>query len=83
MNHLAAEKLKMTHDMLSPYSQSVINQHSWIEKFAPNLNDKIKYVLYYDMLRLYLELGMDLLKFTECFNSVNQHGSNHILILIQ
>ena len=48
--------------MLSPYSQSLINQHSSTEKLAPNLYDKIKYILHFENLRLYLELGMELVK---------------------
>ena len=59
---LAAEKIKITHDMLSTYSQSLINKHSSTEKLAPNLNDKVKYVLHYENVRLYLELGMELVK---------------------
>ena len=39
---LADEKVKITHDMLSPYSQSLIIKHSSTEKLAPNLNNKIK-----------------------------------------
>ena len=42
---LAAEKVKITQDMLSPYSKSLINKHSSTDKLAPNLNDKINYVL--------------------------------------
>ena len=34
---LAAEKVKITQDMLSPYSKSLINNHSSTEKFEPNL----------------------------------------------
>ena len=49
--------------MLSPYFQSLINKHSSTEKLAQNLNDKIKYDLHYENLRLYLELGMKLVKF--------------------
>ena len=48
--------------MLSPYSQSLINKHRSTEKLAPHLNDKIKYVLHYENLRLYLELAMELVK---------------------
>ena len=59
---LPAEKIKITHDMLSPYSQSLINKHSSTEKLAPNLNDKIKYVLHFENLRLCLELGIQLVK---------------------
>ena len=49
---LATEKIKITQDILSSYSQSLIN----------NLNDKIKYVLHSENLWLYLELGMKLVK---------------------
>ena len=59
---LAAEKIKITHDMVSPYSQSLINKHNSTEKLASNLNDKKKYVLHYENLRLYLKLGMELVK---------------------
>ena len=59
---LAAEKVKITHDMLFSYSKSLINKHSLTEKLAPNLNDKIRYVLHYENLRLYLELGLKLVK---------------------
>ena len=52
----------ITQDMLSPYSQSPINKYCSTKKLAPNLNDKIKNVLHYENLRLYLELGMELVK---------------------
>ena len=51
----SAEKLKITQDMLSPYSRSLINKYSSTEeKLAPNLNDKIKYVLHFENVRLHL-----------------------------
>ena len=53
---LAAEKCKITQDMLTPYSKSLINKHSSTEKLAPNQKDKINYALHYENLRLYLEL---------------------------
>ena len=59
---LAAENIKITHDMLSPYSQSLISKHSSTEKLALNPNYKTKYVLHYENLKLYLELGMELVK---------------------
>ena len=59
---LAADNVKFTKDMLSPYSQSLINKHCSTEKLALNLNDKIKYVLHYGNYRLYLERGMKLVK---------------------
>ena len=38
---LAAEKIKITlHNMLYPYSQSLINKHSSTEKLAPNLTTR-------------------------------------------
>ena len=60
--HLAAEKMKSTRDMLSSYSQSLINKHSSTEKLSTNLNYKIKYVLHYENMRLYLERGMKIVK---------------------
>ena len=51
---LTAEKLKITQDMLSPYSKSLISKYGSTEKLAPNLNDKINYVLDYENMRLYL-----------------------------
>ena len=60
--HLVSEKVKITQDKLSPYSQSLINKYSSTEKRAPNLNDKMKYVLHYENVRLYLALGMELVK---------------------
>ena len=75
---LDTEKIKFTHDMLSSYSQSLINKHSSTEKLAPNQNDNVKYDLNYETLRLYLELELNLLKFIEFFKSVSQLGSNHI-----
>ena len=59
---LAAEKIKITQDILSQYSQSLINKYSSTEKLASNLNDKIMYFLRYENSRLYLELGMELFK---------------------
>ena len=44
---LATDKVMITQDMLSSYSQSLINKYSSTEKLSPNLNDKIKYVLHY------------------------------------
>ena len=59
---LASKKVTITQDMLSPDSQSLINKCSSTEKLAPNLNDKIKYVLHCENLRLYLELKMELVQ---------------------
>ena len=59
---LPSEKAKITHDMLSTHSQSLISKPSSTEKLAPNLSDQIKYVLHDENLRLYLKLGMERVK---------------------
>ena len=44
---LAAEKLKITKEMLSAYSSSLISNHVVSEKLSPNLFDKTNYVVHY------------------------------------
>ena len=58
---LAAEKLKITKEMLSAYS-SLNSNHVTSEKLSPNLYDKTNYVLHYENLRFYLKHGLQLLK---------------------
>ena len=59
---LAPEKLKATTDMLSPYCQQLASdlrlKSGSVSKLVPNLNDKIKYIVHYRNLKLYLTLGM-------------------------
>ena len=61
---LAPETMKITPDMLSPYSQQLAEgldlKTGSVEKLVPNLQDKQKYVLHYRSLKLYLSLGMKL-----------------------
>ena len=64
---LAAEKLQITEDMLSPYCKELLNHlelpfSSTTKKLVPNLNDKSKYILHYRNLKLYLSLGMTIKK---------------------
>ena len=59
---LAAEKLKITTEMLSAYSSSLTNNHVNSEKLLPNLFDKTNYVVHYENLRLYLKRGLQLVK---------------------
>ena len=64
---LAAEKLKITEDMLSPYCKELLDHlglpfSSTVKKLVPNLNDKSKYILHYRNLKLYLSLGMTVKK---------------------
>ena len=60
---LAAEKLKITRDMLSPYSESLVGERFMAqEKLSPNLYDKTKYVTHYENLKFYLEAGIKLKK---------------------
>ena len=59
---LAAEKLKITKEMLSAYSSSLTSNHVTSEKLSSNLYDKTNYVLHYENLRFYLKHGLKLLK---------------------
>lgn len=61
---LAAEKMCVTKEMLSPYCQKVQEQFGitigQVEKLFPTLPSKTKYVLHYRNLQLYLRLGLRL-----------------------
>ena len=63
---LAAEKVKVTEDMLSPYAKKLLEdldlKGTSTEKLIPNLNSKKKYVVHYRNLKLYLSLCMKLTK---------------------
>lgn len=59
--------MKVSIDMLSPYSQQLfheleMNCHTSVTKLVPNLNNKSQYVLHYRNLKQYLALGMKLVK---------------------
>ena len=59
---LAAERKKITKDMLSPYSLFIHDKLDTnignYEKLVPNLLDKHNYICHYRNLQLYIELGM-------------------------
>ena len=63
---LAPEELAVTNDMLSKYCKSFADEYDIkvgdVKKLIPNLGNKIKYVLHYRNLQLYLSLGMKLTK---------------------
>ena len=63
---LAAEKMKVTPDMLSPYCKNIQEQFGiTIEQVAeliPSLSSNKNYVLHYRNLQLYLSLGLKLKK---------------------
>ena len=62
---LAPEKLKVEKHWMSPYQQKLIDELGVsfeCEKLVPNLQPKIRYVLHYRNLQLYLSLGMQLTK---------------------
>ena len=63
---LAPEKMKVTKSMMSPYQHRLIDELSITsfetEKLVPNLQPKIRYVLHYRNLQLYLSLGMKITK---------------------
>ena len=58
---LAAEKLRITKEMLSAYSSLTI-KHVTFEKFSTNFYDRTKYVEHYENVRLYLKHGLQLVK---------------------
>ena len=63
---VAAEKLRVTENMLSPYCKLILEKFNikigQVKKLIPTLADKQKYVLHYRNLQLYLDLGLKLKK---------------------
>lgn len=63
---LAPENLTITSDMLSPYCKVLLQQlgikHTNTQKLVSTLAEKRNYIVHYRNLKLYLELGMKLLK---------------------
>ena len=63
---LAPEKLEVSQNMLSKYCFNIANEYGikigGANKLVPNLGNKSKYVVHYRNLRLYLSLGMKLIK---------------------
>ena len=70
----AAEKIKVTHDMLSAYCSNIKDQHKitsgQVSKLIPTLSDKKDYVLHYKNLQLYLSLGLELKKIHRVFSPI-------------
>ena len=63
---VAAEKLCVTKNMLSPYCKQILEKFNitigQVKKLIPTLADKQTYVLHYRNLQLYLDLGLKLKK---------------------
>ena len=63
---LAAEKMKVTKEMLSSYCKNIQEKFGihigQVAKLIPPLSDKKNYVLHYGNLQLYLSLGLKLNK---------------------
>ena len=63
---LAAEKIKVTEDMLSPYCREIAGKFGvkvgLVKKLVPTLSNKERYVLHYRNLQLYMSLGLKLRK---------------------
>ena len=59
---LAAEKIKVTKDMLSDYCKNISDKYNistgLVSKLIPTLSNKKNYVLHYRNLQLYLSLGL-------------------------
>ena len=58
----AAEKIKVSDDMLSDYCREIKNKFNIssgnVHKLIPTLSDKKNYVLHEENLKLYLSLGL-------------------------
>ena len=63
---LAAEKIKVTKNMLSPYCREIAEKFGvkigLVDKLIPTLFNKERYVLHYRNLQQYLSLGLKLIK---------------------
>lgn len=63
---VAAEKIRVSKDMLSPYCKSIQEKFGisigQVSKLIPTLADKKNYILHYRNLQLYLSLGLKLKK---------------------
>ena len=63
---LVPEKLEISQNMLSNYCRNIVSEYGiktgGVNKLIPNLGNKIKYVVQYGNVQLYLSLGMKLTK---------------------
>ncbi len=59
---LAPEHATVTEDMLSPFCKSMNTNHAFTEKLMGTLQTKTKYKIHYRNLKLYLSLGIKLLR---------------------
>jgi hypothetical protein len=59
---LAPDHVMVTEAMLSPFCKSMNVKHAFTEKLIGDLHPKIKYKTHYRNLKLYLSLGMKLLR---------------------
>jgi hypothetical protein len=64
---LAVERFTVDKEMLSPHSRKILDElykgtYKCTEKLVPNLFNKSEYVVHYRTLKLYIELGLKVLK---------------------
>ena len=69
--------------MLSKYCSNIANKYDKkigaVNKVAPNLGNKSKYVLYYKNFQLYLPLGMKLVNLFKNVNFKQSHWSKKFI----
>ena len=58
----APEHVTLTEEMLSPFCKSMNLKHVFVEKLLGTLQPKSKYKLHYRSLKLYMSLGMKLVR---------------------
>ena len=85
---LCPEKVEVKYEMLSKYCKHIVDRYNikvgGVKKLIPNLNNKVKYVVYYRNLLYYLSLGMKLIKIhriLKVFTDFNTNSNDELIKL--